>query len=198
MVLLARMTFKSADVDLSSCCWCCCWLTFRLALSDIDSAFGSISLLKLLPSCESMIENSIKFSFNSQLAKDLVVFLDFTCGTATALLAAGIVADDLPLRWIDAIIGWWSSFTATDGAVAAAGGNFVVFVPLFVLWLLLLMLLLLLFIVGGCASVVCSPCSKHSKNGIEKNQDEKKNNINNYSRHSISFFEVLSSSFSFN
>lgn len=182
MVLFACMTFKSAALDLSTCwcCCCCCWLTFRLVLSGIgetfDSVFGSVSLLKLLPSCESMIENSIKFSFNSPLANDLVVFFDLTCGTATALLAAGIVVDDLPLRWIDAIIGWWSSFNATGAAaVAAAGGNFVVFVPLFVLWLLLLMLLLLLlFIVGGCASVVCSPCSKHFENGMKKNQDEKK------------------------
>lgn len=186
MVLLARMTFKSAGVDFCSCCW----LKFRLALSGMGEPIDNAvwSPLLLLPSIESEIENSIKFSFNSSLVKDFPVDFDLTCGTATALLAMD-AADDLPLRWIVAINGWWSSFAAAT--VTAAGGNFVEFVPLFVLWLLLLMLLLLLFIVGGCGSVVCRPCSKHFHRKKKNSTHQSIEFLLRFCSHLINFLIVL-------
>lgn len=143
-VLFARMTFKSVAVCL--CFWA--WIEFRVDLSCMVEAMDVAKGPFVSPSVASIIENSIKFSFNSPLTKVFPVGLILICGTATALLIIDVV-DDLPLRWIDAIAGWWSSLVA----------NFVEFVPLFVLWLLLLMLLLLLFMVGGCASDDCKPRS---------------------------------------
>lgn len=167
-VLFVRMTFKSA----AAVCFGCCLFEFRVSLSGIGDFWigewaGGAKWLAVSPSVESIIENSIKFSFNSPLVKDdfLVDFV-LICGTATALLDIGVV-DDLPLRCIDAISGcwcccsggwWWTSFV----------GNFVELVPLFKLWLLLLMLLLLLFIVGGCASVDGSPCSNRREKRRKK------------------------------
>lgn len=185
IVLFAWMTFRLAGVDV--CCWYCC-CRFRAILSGTGDAIDNSVLwspLQLwLPSIESAIENSIKFSVKSPFVRVLSLDFDFdldfdlTLGMATALLAAGAASDTRPLRWMDAIGGWccwwWSSLSAAAAAVAdatvAADANFFGFVPLFVLWLLLLMLLLLLFMIGGWDSVESRPCSKGKREKRKKEQ----------------------------
>lgn len=191
IVLFAWMTFK-LDVAVGVCNWFCCKFRIVLSLGMGDDVNDNNALLwspptlptpLWLPSIESAIENSIKFSVKSPFVRVLsIVFdldLDFdglTFGMATAFLAADAASDTLPLRWMDAIVGgcwwwwWWSPFTATAAVVGvvvaatvATDCNFARFVPLFVLWLLLLMVLLLLFMIGGWDSVECRPCSKIRK-----------------------------------